>query len=76
MITVLAPVPFHSFRNIPQILLNAIFRAIRILQANIDILTGNWLFPIPKNWNCMNHKNPARKVKNKLLKKIFAPPET
>ena len=72
---VFVPVPFHSFRNIPHILLNAIFNAIRMLHANTDILKGNWLLPIPKNWNCMNHRNPARKVNKRLLKKIPLPPD-
>jgi hypothetical protein len=43
--------PFHSFRKIPQILLIAMFSAIRILHPKTAMPWGSLLEPIPKKWN-------------------------
>jgi hypothetical protein len=63
--------PFHSFRKIPHILLIAMFSAIRILHPKTAMPWGSLLEPIPKKWNCRNHKNPARNVKNRLFRRIL-----
>ena len=63
--------PFHSLRNIPHILLMAIFSAIRILHPKTAIDGGSLLEPIPKKWNWRNQSNPARNVKNILLRRTL-----
>jgi hypothetical protein len=52
----------------------AMFSAIRILHPKTAIPCGSLLDPIPKKWNWRNHKNPARNVKNRLLRRTL--PET
>jgi hypothetical protein len=66
--------PFHSFKMIPQTLLNTMFKAIRILQPNASNVTGKRLCPIPKKKNCRNQSVPPRKLNNTFMRRIF--PET
>ena len=71
---VFALVPFHSFKTMPQMLLQIIFNDINMLQEN-EIITpfgSKKLLPMPNAKNCEYQRIPAKAQKSRLLVVIAA----
>ena len=68
-VMVLFETPFHSFRTIPQKLLNVTFKAISIDHENASImaLSARKLLPMESPKNCEYHRTPAKAQNNRLL---------
>ena len=70
MVRLLAP--FHSFKTIPQKLLNKMFNDIRMLheKASITGASAKKLLPMPKPKNCEYQSRPANAQNSTLFVKV------
>ena len=64
--------PFHSFKTIPQKLLNRMFNDIKMLheKASITGASAKKLLPMPKPKNCEYQSRPAKAQKSTLFVKV------